>query len=103
MRALIPHLSVPVAQVGISHLAGDVKDHDANVSSEVVRRVQLVERLLTSCVPDVCSYQQKKSEIHNIRCVGSYWGDSSVITLTNFVSPIVHRVIVAEHSQSVRR
>ena len=53
MRALIPHLGVPVAQIGVGHLACHVEHHDAHVSAEVVSRMQLIERLLSCCVPNV--------------------------------------------------
>ena len=41
--ALVPHLGVPVAQIGVGHFARHIKHHYANVRSEVVRRMQLIE------------------------------------------------------------
>lgn len=68
MRALIPHLSEPVAQICVSDLASDIKDHDADVGAEVVRWVQFIERFLTGCVPNVyyTMKQSSESEIHKV-------------------------------------
>ena len=69
MGALIPHLGVPVAQISVSHFACHVKHHDAHVGTEVVRRVQLIERLLSSRVPNVyqtISNPAKVSDLHII-------------------------------------
>ena len=65
MGALIPHLGVPVAQIGVGHFARHVEDHDAYVGTEVVRRVQLIERLLTSSVPNVYSTVRFKTCFDN--------------------------------------
>ena len=59
VRALVSHLSVPVAQISIGDLACDVENHDAYVGAEVVRRVKLIERLLTCSIPDVYSKERK--------------------------------------------
>ena len=52
--ALVAHLGVPVSQIGVGHFARHIEHHDADVRSEIIRRVQLVKRLLTRCVPNVC-------------------------------------------------
>ena len=53
MGTLIPHLGVPVAQVRVGHLARNVENHDADMRSKVIGRVQFIERLLSSGVPNV--------------------------------------------------
>ena len=53
MWALVSHLGVPVPQVCVGDLARHIEDHDADVRAEVIRRVQLVERLLAGRVPNV--------------------------------------------------
>lgn len=72
--ALVAHLGVPVSQIGVGHFARHIEHHDADVRSEIIRRVQLVKRLLTRCVPNV-----------------------------NFESLVAHLVVVSEHGQCVRR
>ena len=62
VRALIPHLSVPVAQIRVSNFASDIEDHDADVGTEVIGRVQLVEGLLTSRVPNVLTKEIRQLE-----------------------------------------
>ena len=59
VRALVAHLRVPVPQIGVGHLARHVENHDADVRAEVVRRVQLIERFLTRCVPDIYASKTK--------------------------------------------
>ena len=40
---LVAHLAVPLAHVLVRHLTSHVEHHDADVCSEVIRRVQVVE------------------------------------------------------------
>ena len=51
---LLPHFLVPVLQVLIRDFPIRVEHQDARVRPEVVRRVQLIEGVLPSRVPNVC-------------------------------------------------
>jgi hypothetical protein len=53
------HLLVPSLKVLVGDLATGIKDEDGGMCPEVVGGVQLVERLLTSRVPDVYSFEFK--------------------------------------------
>ena len=53
MWALIAHFCVPVPQIGIGNLSCHIKYQNANVRAKVVSRVQFIERLLSSSVPNV--------------------------------------------------
>ena len=61
MGALVAHLRIPVPQVGVGYLARHVKYHNADMCSEVVSRVQLIERLLSRRVPNVFSRNRNRS------------------------------------------
>ena len=39
VRALVSHLSVPLAQVLVSDLPHHIEDHDTDVGAEIVRRM----------------------------------------------------------------
>ena len=69
MWALVSHLGVPVPQVCVGDLARHIEDHDADVRAEVIRRVQLVERLLAGRVPNVYIVIITSHRIRN-GCVG---------------------------------
>jgi phage-related protein len=51
---IFPELVVPVLEVLVGDLAGDIEDKDAAVGAIIIRRVQAIERLLPSCVPEIC-------------------------------------------------
>jgi hypothetical protein len=53
------HLLVPSLKVLVGDLATGIKDEDGGMCPKVVGGVQLVERLLTSRVPDVYSFEFK--------------------------------------------
>ena len=74
MWALIAHFCVPVPQIGIGNLSSHIKYQNANVRAKVVSRVQFIERLLTSSVPNV-----------------------------NFVRLIIDGIVVSEHGQGMCR
>jgi hypothetical protein len=54
--AVVAQFLVPVLEILIGDLARGVEDQDANVRAIVIRRVQLIERLLSRSVPNVYSY-----------------------------------------------
>ena len=53
MRALVSHLSVPISKIRVGHLSRDIEYHDTDMGAKVVRRVQLVKRLLASRIPNI--------------------------------------------------
>ncbi len=53
MRAVVPHLFVPMLQILISDAPIRVKDEDSNMGAEEVRGMQLIEGFLPSRVPHV--------------------------------------------------
>ena len=65
MWALIAHFSIPVSQIGIGNLSCHIEYQNANVRAKVVSRVQFIERLLSSSVPNV----YKK---FTLRCFSAY-------------------------------
>ena len=110
MRALVSHLGVPVPQICVGYLARHVENHDADVRSEVVCGVKLVKRLLTGCIPDICTPSNAKlSERFDmikgltipVRRLQSMI--TSLTALTHFVCLVVNSIVVPEHGQCVRR
>ena len=53
MRAVTAHLLVPVFQIGVGNLSLRVEHQNAHVRTEVISRMQFVERLLTRSIPDI--------------------------------------------------
>ena len=53
VRALVSHLSVPISQIRVGDLSRHIEDHNADMRAEVICRMQLIERFLTSRVPNV--------------------------------------------------
>ena len=53
MRALVPHLRVPVSQIRVGDLSRHIEDHNADMRAKVICRMQLIERFLSSSVPNV--------------------------------------------------
>ena len=58
--ALVSHLRVPVPQVCVGDFARHVENHDADVRTEVVGGVKLVEGLLAGRIPDICTASNAK-------------------------------------------
>ena len=108
MRALVSHLGVPVPQICVSDFARHVENHDANVRTEVVSGVKLVERLLAGRIPDICTPTNAKLSERFDVIKGLYQSVlQSMITnlaaLTHFVCLVVDCIVVPEHGQCVRR
>ena len=53
VRTLVAHLLVPIPQILIGDLPIDIEHQNACVRSEVVRRMEFIERLLPGCVPNI--------------------------------------------------
>ena len=53
VRALIAHFSVPVPQIGVGNFPGHIKYQNTDVRAKVVRRMQFIERLLASSIPNI--------------------------------------------------
>ena len=81
MGAVTTHLIIPSLQVIVCHFPRGVKHHDSSVGTIVVRGMQFVEGLLTSCVPDVYlnlfSFEFRLMPIHG-QCVS---GTSSFLVV----------------------
>ena len=53
MRAVTAHLLVPVLKIRVGDLSLRVEHQDAHVCTEVISRVQFIERLLSRRIPDI--------------------------------------------------
>jgi len=49
----MPHLLVPALEVLVGHFAACVENQHGSMSAEIIAGVELIEGLLTGCVPDV--------------------------------------------------